>query len=304
MPRRNIFEETERLSILRLLIETYEGIAAMTIRRIRNSVLQNREFYAGLADLFAEIKSAYKEDVRSLMARRGIGQALADGAASKSLSLIRRNGKTVYVLLSANTGLYGELIGKTFAMFLKNIRWSDADCVIIGKMGRALFEAAMPQKKITYFDFPDTHISSAELGEITQHLHQYAHVVVFHGSFRSFIDQHPVLSRVSGEERALGEAARAAVSYIFEPSLEDIMIFFESEIFASLLGQVFYESRLAKVASRLMLLDRASLNVDAALRSSFLKQRQAQRQLANKKQINALSGVALWGTPTKSLIKS
>ena len=118
-------------------------------------------------------------------------------------------------------------------------------------MGRALFEAAMPQKKITYFDFPDTHISSAELGEITQHLHQYAHVVVFHGSFRSFIDQHPVLSRVSGEERALGEAARAAVSYIFEPSLEEVLIFFEGQMFGSIFEQTIHESDLAKYAARM-----------------------------------------------------
>lgn len=298
MTRRTIFEETERLSILRLLIETYEGIAAMAIRRIRNSVLQNREFYAGLADLFTEVKIAYEKDLRTLMARRGI-IAVADAASEKLLSLVRRNGKTVYVFLSANTGLYGEIIGKTFAMFLKNIRWSDADCVIVGRMGKALFEAAMPQKKFAYFDFSDSHISHEDLGKITKHLHEYAHVVVFHGSFRSFIDQHPVLSRVSGEERALGTVAHEAVSYIFEPTLEDIMVFFESEIFASLLGQVFYESRLAKVASRLMVLDHASLNVDSALRRSFLKQRQIGRQLSNKKQINAMSGVALWGTASK-----
>ncbi|MBI2122189.1 MAG: F0F1 ATP synthase subunit gamma [Candidatus Sungbacteria bacterium] len=295
MIRRNIFEETERLSVLRILIETYEGIAAMTIRRIRNSVLQNREFYAGLSDLFAEIKSAYAKDLRSLMVKRGIKQALADGAKAKSLSLIRRNGKTVYVLLSSNTGLYGEIIGKTFALFVKNIRWSDADCVIVGRVGRMLFESAMPQKKFSYFDFPDTHVSRADLEEITKFLHQYENVVVFHGAFRSFIDQHPALSRVSGDERLLGEEASGSVSYIFEPSLEDIMVFFESEIFASLLGQVFYESRLAKVASRLMVLDRASTNVDDALRRSFFKQRQAGHQLSNKKQINAMSGVALWG---------
>ena len=62
--------------------------------------------------------------------------------------------------------------------------------------------------------------------------------------------------------------------YFFEPSLEEVVIFFETEIFASLLEQVFHESRLAKTASRMMLLDRASQNIDKSFdRLFFQKQR-------------------------------
>ena len=59
--------------------------------------------------------------------------------------------------------------------------------------------------------------------------------------------------------------------YIFEPSLETIVIFFETEIFSSLLEQVFHESRLAKLASRMVLLDRASVAVAHALARTVSK---------------------------------
>ena len=55
------------------------------------------------------------------------------------------------------------------------------------------------------------------------------------------------------------------IKFIFEPSLEEVFNFFDAEIVASLLQQTFHESRLAKLASRLLLLDRSIVKVEEAL---------------------------------------
>lgn len=286
LTERQLIIEKERLSELYLLIETYETIAANSMRRIRYFVLSNRAFHEGLNRLFLEVKLAYHEKQRRLLKEKGFGR-------SASFSAIPRNGKTVYVFLSANTGLYGDIIARAFDLFYQNREGSMAEVVIIGKIGKFLFESHFPGAPYTYFDFPDTHILPEDLKKIINHLSQYETVVAFHGSFKSFFTQVPKSTNVSGEI-LLQETGDKPNRYLFEPTLEKVAFFFETEIFASLLEQVFYESRLAKLASRLTLLDRASLRIkDASEKTSQTFQLFVHRSF-NRKQINALLGISLW----------
>ena len=95
---RSIIIEIGRLKDLEVLVETYETIAATSMRRIRDSVLHAREFHQGLMEIFKEVTTVYTGEVLVLMEQRRI-------RSDNKLSLIRRNGKTVYVLASANTAM-------------------------------------------------------------------------------------------------------------------------------------------------------------------------------------------------------
>lgn len=278
--------EKERLGELYTLIETYETIAASSMRKIRYFVLSNRAFHEGLSRLFLEVKLAYYEKRRGLLKNK-------KHEATISFSAIPRNGKTVYVFLSANTGLYGDIIARAFDLFSRNREWSSAEVVIIGKIGKFLFESRFPGVLYTYFDFPDTHILPEDLKKITNYLSQYETVVAFYGSFKSFLTQVPVSTNVSGEI-FFQETGKKPGKYLFEPTLEKIVFFFETEIFASLLEQIFYESRLAKLASRLTLLDRASLRIKKASENTSRIFQLFVHRSFNRKQINALSGISLW----------
>ncbi len=286
LTERQLTIEKEKLSELRILVETYETIAASSMRKIRSSVLTNRAFHEGLNRLFLEIKLAHHEKRIRLLRGKNLG-------ATISFSAIPRNGKTVYVLLSANTGLYGDIIARTFDLFSRKPKDSMTEIVIIGKIGKSLFESRFPGVHYTYFDFPDTHILQEDLKKITNHLSQYETVIAFHGSFKSFPAQIPVSTNVSGEvlPPATGEKPGR---YLFEPTLERVTFFFETEIFASLLEQVFYESRLAKLASRLTLLDRASLHISEASEKTSQTLQLFVHRSFNRRQINALSGISLW----------
>ena len=87
---------------LKVLVETYETIAASSMRGIRNSVLQNRAFHTGLNRVFQDVIRAYRNEVAGFIKKNKIGQ-------ERALSLLEKNGKTALVFLSANTGLYGDL---------------------------------------------------------------------------------------------------------------------------------------------------------------------------------------------------
>jgi F0F1-type ATP synthase gamma subunit len=242
--------------------------------------------------VYQEVKRAYEHEIEIF--------ASSKKSRAKQNVFVKRPRRAAIAFLSANTSLYGEIISKTFSVFMEEVKKEEADVVVVGRVGRTLFEEAMPNKKFIYFDFPDTAIAPENLKAIATYLNQYEKVIIFHGRFRSIVSQEVAVSSVSGdtleieqktEEEKKGEYAK----YLFEPALETIIIFFETEIFGSLLEQVFHESRLAKLASRMILLDRAAVNVEGALKKMKFRKQQMQHRVLNQKQVNLLSGVALWG---------
>ncbi len=281
----SITSELERLQFLKVLVETYEIIAASSMRHIRTSVLQNRLFYTGLNSIFQEVIHAYRMQI--------LKQAKKKRILSGEISLMKKNGKTALVFISSNTGLYGDIVKKTFFLFADFLQKNDGDIFIVGRVGESLFKEKFPKKKFTYFNLSDAHASTSALAEIINQIQHYQRVVVFHGKFKSLILQDAFKADLS-EEEIEASAPKETIQYLFEPSLETIAIFFETEIFASLLEQTFHESRLAKLASRLQVLDRAFFNIDNYSSHVLSEKRKIQHRLLNKKQLDSLTGVALW----------
>ena len=89
-------------------------------------------------------------------------------------------------------------------------------------------------------------------------------------------------------------AGTGVVNYLFEPSVEDILEVFQSEILASVFGQTIYESQLAKFASRILHLDDSLQNVDQRLQTVHIDYRRLQHDLMSRKQLSRMSGVSLW----------
>ncbi len=283
-------QKLEQLQSLVILVETYETIAGTSVRRIRNSVLANRAFHVGLNRMFREITTAYKKEVEYIMKKKKIK------SKGEEVSLIKRTKPTVLVLLSANTGLYGDVVHRTFTAFVGEVKRTQVDAIIIGRMGKMFFEEIMPGSPFTYFEFPDNAIAIENLKQITTFLAQYEKVVAFYAVFKNLLTQDVKASIISGAELPEEKLEEKPTQpYFFEPSLEEITVFFEKEIFASLLEQVFQESRLAKLASRMVLLDRAIINIEIELKRTVLEKQRVHHRIVNRQLIDSLSGVALWG---------
>ncbi len=76
--------------------------------------------------------------------------------------------------------------------------------------------------------------------------------------------------------------------FLFEPSIEKILGFFETEIFASLFDQTIRESQLAKLASRILAMDTASDNINREIKRTDLTKMRNAHMIANRKQLGAL----------------
>lgn len=289
--KKEVDSEIDYLGALRLILESYEEIAASRMGRIRSSVLKSRDFLLEINTIFQQVKSSYREEMSLLMKRKKIKDP-------KELTFLTRNGKTLYVLISANTGLYGNIVRRTYNLFMEVLKRDKAqDVLIIGKLGYNLFEAEKIDVPAAYFDFPDDRIDKEKLKKIVAHIIQYQKVLVFYEQFNNVVNQEPIITNISGDPLSYNKTdmpQAAQAKYFFEPTLEKIMAFFEKEIVASIFEQTVLESELAKFAARMVALDSSSENTKTRLKQVIFQRERLKHQKANKEQVGKFSAMNLW----------
>ena len=284
--KKEVAKEEDFLGTLRGIVETYEEIAATRMGRIRSSVLESRDFLLEINAIFQQVKSSYKDKISVIMKKKRIKDP-------SKLTFIKRNGKTLYVFVSANTGFYGEIIRKTYGLLVDSLKKESGDVVILGKLGAEIFKADKISAPLTYFDYPDDKIDNDALKKIVEYMIQYEKVLVFYEQFDNVVSQTPIMTNISGDPLSW-ENAGPTTKYFFEPSLEKVMEFFEKEIFGSIFKQTILESELAKFAARMVALDLASDDIKKKLKQTVFQKNRIKHQENNKRQLEKFASMRLW----------
>jgi len=284
---KEIQSEIFEMTTLRSLVRAYEEIASYRMKRTRDTVLANRQFLSELNSVFEQVRISYATKVNELAKQKG-------KPGEEKITFLAHNGKTVTVFLSANTGLYGDIVQSVFDLFVDEVRHDNSEVTIVGKHGLSLLLSEEPDRPYTYFDLPDNAVTSSDLDEIIKHIVQYEEIHVYYGEFINVIQQKPNKLTISAEISLKDEVAKNKNLYIFEPSLENILMFFETEIFASLFEQSVREGQLAKFASRVMAMDRADVNIAEKLSKLKFEKLRVLHRVANRKQLNTMSGRWIW----------
>jgi len=105
--------------------------------------------------------------------------------------------------------------------------------------------------------------------------------------------QKVVQSDISGgtiQEKELGEIK----NYLFEPSPEAVLDFFETELISAFFNQTILEHRLSRYATRMIAMYQATRSAKEKRRELEIEQKKLIRQLLNKKQVEMFSGLQLW----------
>lgn len=287
LSQHEIPEEMSQLEVLQGITEVYGQIASMWMLRARGSVLKSRDFLSHMHDVFVQVFSAYTREIQALAKRKHL---LKNG----KVTLLAHNGKKVAVFLSANTGFYGDIIRRTFELFLHDIRSEDLEVTIVGKQGMMLFLKEEPTRPHTFFPFTDEHIDKQQLVDLVRHLVQYEEIRIYYGKFVSFLNQEPTMLVLSANPYENMPEQEKSKGYIFEPNLETILMFFEKQIFSSMFEQTIRESQLAKFASRITVMDRAGENIKQRLKIISEQRLKLIHQKNNQKQISTFASMALW----------
>src|SRR3989344_5333539 len=187
--KRDIDEEISEISSLKDLTDVYGEIASIRMMKIRSYVLRNRDFIGAISDIFKDTLAQYSE-LESVKVRAG---KLKKGS---KITFLSHNGKTVSVLISSNTGFYGDVISATFNKFTDEIKGSDSEITIIGKLGRQLFLSTNPNKPYSYYELPDYGIDKQKLVEVIEHLVKYEEIKIYFGKYVTVLRQIPAISTI------------------------------------------------------------------------------------------------------------
>lgn len=269
-------------------LETYEEIAAMRMRKIKNSVLKNREFFLGLDTILSQVEYSYSKELEKIKNNK-------KSLSKKSVSMLPNNGKTVSVFLSANTGLYGDVLKNIFEEFFKYVTANSTDVLIVGKLGRKMYEETRKPKSYEYFDYSDAGFDQAQTKKLLDQLIKYQKIKVFHGFFENILNQVPKVTEIAGDSVFTHKHSdQGEINCIFEPSLEDVLKFFEVQILSSLVDQSVYESFLSKYASRMISLDVAVANTSKRINLLRFAGQKLKHKRMNANQQSVLSSMSLW----------
>ena len=288
---KNILTQIEDLTGIKEIVGASEEIASMKMRGIRTKVLLSRDMNDELTDIYRDVTISYKNQIDQLIAqKKGKNKELAP----TDILLKHGNGQVACVYLSANSGFFSKILEKTYNEFVAYLDSHNAVPVIIGEFGKRLFMNSYPNRQFIFYPFAEDQSSEASLKQVTKDLSEYANVVIFYARFESMAQQTVTSLDVGGGQSSDVQEAVSASHYLFEPSLEKIISFFEEEIFSGIIQQTVTESELARYASRITTLDIARENINQKLKAVALEKRFATHRIMNKKQTEAISGISLW----------
>ena len=296
-----IITQIEDLTGIKDIVGASEEIASMKMRSIRNKVLLSRDLNQELTEIYREVSISYKNQILIIMQLHK-GKNSLKKISDSQMSLKTGNGQHACVYLSANSGLFSRILDQTYHEFVAYLdQHKEVTPIIIGEFGKNRFMNDFPAKHFVFYPLAEDKTSESIMKKITEDLATYSSVVIFYAKFESMASQTTTILDVSGQDTLNTDIKNPqeqklipSVHYLFEPSLEKIILFFETEIFAGLIQQTVTESELARYASRITTLDMARENIDQQLKKINLERRFAIHRLINKKQTEAITGISLW----------
>lgn len=285
-----IKEESELVDTFKMLAQAYEEISVIKMQRVRSSVLSTRDFLDELSQVFADVKSSYQQEIQIMLNKKKRKVKI------NPLTLLSKKRKTVAVLLTPNSKLYGDIINRVYYLFIEESKKNSYDIVIVGKRGKELLDQQQPGLKYKYFELPDDNVTFEDLKPVFSYITDYEKVYVYYGLFNNVITQTPVVSNVTGEQALISEKKDKInqIKYIFEPSLEKIFTFFQNQVFTSLFKQTVHEAELSRLASRITAMEQALSNIETTEQRLKEDVSRLKKLSANKRQLDTFSGIGLW----------
>jgi F-type H+-transporting ATPase subunit gamma len=281
--------ELNNVASLNQLITSLEELSAMRYRKTKNSVLNTRSYLDEINFLYKQVKNNYKK------VKQNSGEKFIETKFREPTKGI------VYVLLSANGGLFGDVINRNFLNFKNYVKRIPADeIIVVGSVGQKLIEFSELKNSISYTYFPlsDSSGDKENLDSILRYCLDFKTIVIFYTKFVEILNQKPVADSVTGDivfEEAISTFSenqpQFETEFLFEPDIEKVLGLFETQMINTLFEQKILESGLSKFTSRMVALDSASQKTKESLNRLKLDYIKLKHIESNKKANIALSGV-------------
>lgn len=272
-------EITKILETIKLIKEVsfaYQEIANLRMKQIKETVLRNREFFEELKRTYIRIQAA----------------SLLEFKKTKTEKKETKAKKEAVVFLSANESLYGTLILDIWEKVEEYLRENKSHLIVVGKVGKYLAERSGFGDKMFYFEINDLKPEPQRIGEIGDFLKDYQKVVVFYGKYEGGLIQKATGEEITGKILT-AEKIKKVKKYLFEPSPQAILKFFETEILKVLLTLCLLEHQLARYAARVLAMSEATEKAKKLEKKYLLEGKKLKREELTKKQIEMFGNLIL-----------
>lgn len=271
--------DLETISTIKNIVEGYQEIANLKMNSVREKVLKNRKFFLELSEIYQRTKGAYL-----LSQKKG-------WIKEKEIRFLEPKKERIGIFLSANRFFYGPLILNIWKGIQQYSEKNKLELAVVGKMGKYLIEQSEVKIKSYYFQLEDEEPEAEKIDKIIEFVKNYKEILVFHGRYKTVLSQETGISQISGGLPAVTKGSIEIRNYLFEPSAEIILKFFEKEIIATLFNQTILEHELARHASRMIAMYRATENAKESKKELRVVKNKLERQMTNKKQIELFGGL-------------
>lgn len=257
------------------LTNAFRGIASMNIMRNKAKVLRSREFFEDIWRMYSQVR--VDEHFR-------YGRTRADNYSDK----------TLYVLITADSGLIGDIDQRLIALAMKSYDAAQHDILVVGKRGAQLLE----QHKVPiigHFKLPKKDVFAFD--PLLKYIRRYTTTTVFYQSYESLtrqdikrIDLNMVVEKM-GKNAQAGADIISEDTCIFEPSVESVVAYFEHSMIKLALSEVIFESRLAQDASRFRAMSDANESAVGTMSSLHSQLNRAKRTVVDQRLKEVMSGL-------------
>lgn len=235
MRRASLIEkETREITTVEDLTGVFESIASTQVAKVKDRVQLAKDFF----ELLWHCYSSIRIDPSSRITSRDD----------------TKNSRKVFVVISAEGGLSGDIDERLLETMLRNYDQSTTDIVVLGSHGaEQLKQRGIPF--IRYFQVPESD-SYVDVSPVINAILPYSAITVYYEEYVSLGVQDIKTIDLYSRMRDMSEAADTdediitAADTIFEPSLDEIADQMEITMMGLAFSQAILESSLAQSASR------------------------------------------------------
>jgi F-type H+-transporting ATPase subunit gamma len=232
-----IEKESLQIATVQDLTSVFESIASTQVAKVKNKVELSKQFFSLLWSRYSSIRVDPKTHITS----RELGEG-----DTKS--------KQVFVIISAEAGLSGDIDLRLIETMLQSYDPKTTDIIVLGTHGATqLTQHGIPF--VRYFQVPETD-KYIDVNPVIDAVLPYSKVLVYYEEYISLgVQEIKTIDLVSSmrdmsEEAGADDNIMTVADTIFEPSLDDIADQMEMTMMTLALSQTILESSLAQAASR------------------------------------------------------
>ncbi|MEX0919817.1 MAG: F0F1 ATP synthase subunit gamma [Candidatus Saccharimonadales bacterium] len=272
----SVQSEISQIQTVDLLTDTFKGISSQQIGRLKERVLQSKDFFADLWSVYVQLRES-PEYIRP-----------------KSPEY---PGKTLLIAITAEGGLSGDIDKKLVDKMLAHYDSKNHDIIVLGYHG-VLQLAQAGVTIIKYYKVPDKDIEQINTGPIISDVLKYGDAIVFYQTYITLgkqeirsIDLFEAVQDMASKTKTKKGEAITRTNYIFEPTVEEVMEYMESIMMGTALGQTILESKLAQYASRFNAMTAANEKAEEILDDLKLQLSRSKRAESDERTREIINGM-------------